>query len=366
MIPMVDIAAGHESLQADIENAVSDVVRSGSFIGGPNVRAFEKEVADFLGVNHAISCASGTDALHLALLAAGVGPADEVITTPFTFFATIEAIRYVGARPVFVDIDPRTFNLDVKRVEAAITPATRAILPVHIFGQPVTMEPLTRLARTHDLQLIEDCAQSFGARRGPGFTGTLGNAGCFSFFPTKNLGACGDGGMITTNSAAMAEKLQPLCNHGSSKRNHHSQIGYNSRLDEMQAAILRIKLRRVNEANAARARVAEWYRAGLSGLPGVETPFVDPQGDHVYHQFTLLVPEALRENLIKSLAQAGVSTAIHYALPAYRQPALGMGYQDVYLPVVESVTRRCLSLPMYPELEQNKVDTIVEAVRRSL
>jgi dTDP-4-amino-4,6-dideoxygalactose transaminase len=363
---MVDIAAGHAHLQADIERAVKDIIRTGQFIGGPHVHEFEAEAAAFLGAPHAISCASGTDALHLALRALDIGPGDEVITTPFTYFATVEAICYVGAKPVFVDIDPHTFNMDVSQLEEAITSLTRAVVPVHIFGQPAAMDRLMPLAKKHELHVVEDCAQSFGAKRGPNYTGTFGDVGAFSFFPTKNLGACGDGGMMTTHSAELADKLRLLCSHGSSERNHHRMIGYNSRLDSVQAAILRLKLDRVHECNQARSQVAAWYRESLDDVTGIEAPARDPAGDHVYHQFTVLVPDQSREAIRQHLGEQGVASAIHYALPAYRQPALPEAYHHQKLPVAESVTARCLSLPIYPEMTREQVDTVVQALRQSL
>ncbi|MBS3803257.1 MAG: DegT/DnrJ/EryC1/StrS family aminotransferase [Oleiphilaceae bacterium] len=365
MIPMVDIAAGHTALQEDIANALKDIVATGQFVGGPHVQGFEKEAATFLGAPYAISCASGTDALHMALRALDIGPGDEVITTPFTYFATVEAIFYVGAKPVFVDIDPHTFNIDVSQLEEAVTPATRAIVPVHIFGQPAAMDQLMPLAKKHHLHVVEDCAQSFGARHGADFTGTFGDVGCFSFFPTKNLGACGDGGLMTTHSPELADKLRLLCSHGSNERNHHKIIGYNSRLDSMQAAILRIKLNHVHECNRARRQVADWYREGLGDVSGIEAPTVNAGGDHVYHQFTILVPEQVRETIRHHLSEQGIASAIHYALPAYRQQALPEEYHSHKLPVAESVTARCLSLPIYPEMSREQVDRVVQAVRES-
>lgn len=366
MIPMTDIAAGHANLRPELEAAVAGVLATGQFIGGPEVQAFEQEVAAYLGVAHSISCASGTDALQLALMAVGVGPGDEVVTTPFTFFASIEAIVQVGARPVFVDIDPATFNLDIHQLEGALSERTRALLPVHIFGQPVPMDELMAFARRHDLRVVEDCAQAFGARWGGRFTGTFGDVGAFSFFPTKNLGGCGDGGMMTTGSAEIAERLRLLCNHGSPARNLHQQVGFNSRLDAIQAAILRIKLGHVDAGNRARRQVADWYNSGLRDTASIETPVTARGGDHVYHQYTILVPQEHREAIQRSLGDAGIASAVHYATPAYRQPALAGDYRSVSLPVAEQVTRRCLSLPMYPELEQRQVDAIVGVIRRCL
>ncbi len=244
MIPMVDLTAQYDDLRAEIEQGFREVLDGARFILGPNVEAFEQEAAAYLGAEHAVSCASGTDALHLALIAAGIGPGDEVITTPFTFIATAEAICYVGAKPVFVDIEPSTFNLDMARLETAVSENTRALLPVHLFGQPADMTTLLEIAERRDLLVIEDCAQSFGATINGRRTGTLGQAGCFSFFPSKNLGGYGDGGLVTCDSAALEQELRALRNHGSRERYHHHVIGYNSRLDELQAVILRAKLKR--------------------------------------------------------------------------------------------------------------------------
>ena len=252
MIPMVDLKGQYHALKDEIDAGLLAALENTQFILGPNVRAFEEEAAAFLGARHAVGVASGTDALHLALIAAGIGAGDEVITTPFTFIATAEAIRYVGAVPVFVDIDPRSFNLDLNQVEAALTPKTKALLPVHLFGQPMDMVAVCALAERHGLTVVEDCAQSFGADQGGKMTGTFGVAGCFSFFPSKNLGGYGDGGLITTDSADIDKHLRVLRNHGSWERYHHSEIGFNSRLDELQAVILRVKLKHMEEFTAGR------------------------------------------------------------------------------------------------------------------
>ncbi len=361
MIPMVDLKVQYRQIHAEVEQALKEVLESAHFILGPNVQTFEQEAAQYLGVKHAISCASGTDALHLALIAAGVGSGDEVITTPFTFIATAEAICYVGAKPVFVDIDPRTFNMDMTQLDAAITPRTRAILPVHLFGQPVEMEPLMVIARRHDLRVIEDCAQSFGAEIGGRQTGTFGDAGCFSFFPSKNLGCFGDGGMITTNSDELAERLKMLRNHGSTRRYHHSAIGYNSRLDEMQAAILRIKLKRITAYNQGRRAAAHTYTGRLRELPGITPPYEDGKGLHVYHQYTLLADD--RDAIMQRLHEAKISSAIYYPIPLHRQEVFAEQYRECSLPVSESVARRCLSLPIYPELESEQIHTIVDVIK---
>ncbi len=360
MIPMVDLRIQYRQLKSEIEQQLRRALEDAHFILGPNVRAFEEEAADYLGARYAIGCASGTDALQLALAAAGVGAGDEVITTPFTFIATAEAICYLGAKPVFVDIDPDTFNLDPGLVEAAVTERTRAILPVHLFGQPVDMEPLLELARRHHLQVIEDCAQSFGASIDGRFTGTFGDAGCFSFFPSKNLGCFGDGGMVVTDSEELAGRLKMLRNHGSSRRYHHSIIGYNSRLDEIQAVVLRAKLKRIDGYNRGRRAAAHAYSERLAGLPGITPPHEDGKGVHVYHQYTLLTPR--REEIMAALGRAGISSAIYYPVPLHRQEVFARQCRGLSLPVSESVAERCLSLPIYPELESEQIHAIVEVI----
>lgn len=363
-IPMVDLRAQHADIAAEVEAGMLAVMDSCQFILGPQMTAFEQEAAAYLGTGHAVSCGSGTDALHLALCALGIGPGDEVITTAFTFFATVEAIRYLGARPVFVDIDPRTFNLDPDQVEAAITPATRALLPVHLFGQAAAMEPLMAIARQHHLKIVEDCAQAFGARRGEKAVGTLSDAGCFSFFPTKNLGAYGDGGMITTDSAELALILRDLRNHGSHQRHWHTRIGFNSRLDEMQAVVLRAKLRRIDQYNLARRHLAQHYSEALADLPGLVTPWADSGGHHVYNQYTVKVNN--RAHICATLHSHGISSAIHYPHPLYRQPVLAADYPELSLPVTEAVSGQCLSLPLYPELTEAQVNQVIGALRTGL
>ncbi len=360
MIPMVDLKAQYTDIREEIEAGFREVLDSGQFIFGPQVQALEAEIADFLGVPHAVSCASGTDALHLALAAAGIGPGDEVITTAFTFIATAEAIRYVGATPVFVDIDPHSFNIDLGQLEAAVTERTRAVLPVHLFGQPVDMRELQRIAAEHELRIIEDCAQSFGAQRDGVMTGGFGLAGCFSFFPSKNLGGYGDGGLVATGSEAMAEELRVLRNHGSRERYHHHVIGYNSRLDEIQAMILRSKLRRISSYNERRRHVARIYNERLAELPGLRTPWEDPEGYHVYHQYTILVED--RPRAMDILRDAGVACAIYYPVPLHRQEVFRDQYAGLSLPVTERVAQECLSLPMYPELTNEQIRTVTDAV----
>ncbi|MGI9211036.1 MAG: DegT/DnrJ/EryC1/StrS family aminotransferase [Methylococcaceae bacterium] len=363
MIPMVDLKAQYLRFKDEIDAGLQAVMSECAFILGPNVKAFEEEAAAYLGVEHTIGVASGTDALLLALLAAGIQAGDEVITTPFTFIATAEAIRYIGATPVFVDIDPHTFNLDPALIEAAITDKTTAIMPVHLFGQPADMARIQALCDRHGLKLIEDCAQSFGASVQGARTGSLGISAGFSFFPSKNLGAFGDGGLVATRSEEVAQKVRMLRNHGSEVRYHHDVIGYNSRLDEMQAVILRIKLRHIDEFNRNRQRVARHYSEGLSDLP-VTTPHEDGLGAHVYHQYTLLTDH--RQTVMDHLKAAGIASAVYYPIPLHRQKVFASAHASQALPVAESVAERCLSLPIYPELAEPDIDRIVNVIRSAL
>ena len=357
-IPMVDLKVQYASLKAEIDAALIDALGETRFILGPNVQAFDAEAADYLGVRHAISCANGTDALHLALLAAGIGPGDEVITPAFTFIATAEAIRYVGATPVFVDIDADSFNLDAGLIAAAITERTRAILPVHLFGQPADIDEITALADERGLLVIEDCAQSFGARYRGKPTGGFGSSAAFSFFPSKNLGCYGDGGMVATDDDDLAARVRMLRNHGSREQYHHDVIGFNSRLDELQAVILRIKLKHIDEYNRRRREVAETYTRLLAGSRLV-TPAIRDDRDHVFHQYTLLADDrdALRERLLAR----DIACAIYYPVPLHRQKAFADTAQPE-LPVTEATARRCLSLPMFPEMPARQIETVCEAV----
>jgi dTDP-4-amino-4,6-dideoxygalactose transaminase len=362
-IPMVDLAGQYRDLKAQIEPAMAATLDAAHYILGPNVQAFEKEAEAYLGVKHAITCANGTDALHLALLAADIGPGDEVITTPFTFIATAEAIAYVGAKAVFVDIDPQTLNIDVAQVAKATTSRTKALLPVHLFGQPANIQPLLELAQKQGLRLIEDCAQSFGANVGGRQTGSMGEVGAFSFFPSKNLGCYGDGGMVTTQSDAMAEKLRMLRNHGSKVRYYHDIIGYNSRLDELQAVVLRAKLPHIDHYNQQRRRVAHRYNVGLAGL-GIQTPHEDGIGLHVYHQYTMLTDR--RDDIQKALAAQQIASAIYYPVPLHQQKVFADIAAGQRFPVTEDVASRCLSLPIYPELPDTSIDEICGIIRQTL
>lgn len=360
MIPMVNLKGQYQEIKEEIDSGLLDALESTQFILGPNVRAFEEEAATYLGVKHAVGCASGTDALHLGLIAAGIGEGDEVITTPFTFIATAEAILYVGAKPVFVDIDPKTFNIDPEQVAAAITPKTRAIIPVHLFGQPADMSALLALAEQHNLRIVEDCAQSFGADINGKQTGSMGDVGAFSFFPSKNLGCFGDGGLITTNDEKMAEHLRVLRNHGSWKQYHHSELGFNSRLDELQAVILRAKLKRIDQYNDGRRRVGHRYNAALAEM-GLTPAYEDGIGKHVYHQYALLADN--RDDIMAALRAKEIGCAVYYPIPLHQQQVFAESCKGQTLPVTESVAARVMSLPIFPELPDEQVDEILEVIR---
>ncbi len=363
MIPMVNLKAQYAEIKDEVERGLAETIENCTFILGPNVQAFEKETAEYLGVKHAIGVASGTDALHLALIAEGIGAGDEVITTAFTFIATAEAIKYVGAILVFVDIDPRTFNISPEAIEKAITPKTKAVMPVHLFGQPAEMTEIVQLCEQYSLKLIEDCCQSFGASIDSKQTGAIGDAAGFSFFPSKNLGAFGDGGLVTTNSDKTAAKIKQLRNHGSDVRYYHDVIGYNSRLDEMQAVILRAKLKRIDQYNQARRHVAHLYSELMADLPLI-TPYEDELGVHVYHQYTLLCDR--RDAIIKALQDKQIGCAIYYPVPLHQQNVFKEEYSGLSLPVTESVSAHCISLPICPFLEDDSIREIVGIIREVL
>lgn len=360
MIPMVDLKGQYHTLKNEIDGGILAALENTQFILGPNVAAFEKEAAAYLGVKHAVGCASGTDALHLALAAAGIGPGDEVITTPFTFIATAEAIRYVGATPVFVDIDPKSFNIDPALIEAAITPRTKAILPVHLFGQPADLKAIDEICRCRGLLLIEDCAQSFGAAIDGKMTGSWGAFGCFSFFPSKNLGCYGDGGLVTTNDDSLADNLKMLRNHGSRVRYHHDVIGYNSRLDELQAVILRVKLKHIDDYSAGRRRVAHLYSSLLQGSL-LTPPAEDGIGVHVYHQYTALTDR--RDEVMEALGREQIASAVYYPIPLHKQNVFAAEFAGVTLPVCEQIAARCMSLPVFPEMTDDQVRKVVSVIK---
>jgi dTDP-4-amino-4,6-dideoxygalactose transaminase len=362
-IPMVDLKAQYRHLKPEIDEAVQAVVASGQFVLGPAVAAFEREVAEYCGVRHAIAVASGTDALHLALRAADVGAGDEVVTTPFTFIATASAISYTGARPVFVDIDPATFNIDPALIEPAVTRNTRAILAVHLYGQPADLGPIRELCRARGLALIEDCAQSFGAEYGGRKCGAYGDMGCFSFYPSKNLGAYGDGGMVVTDDDTAAERLRQLRDHGRVAAYRHAMVGYNSRLDELQAAVLRVKLKRLDQYNRGRRGNARRYNERLADA-GVATPVEDGKGLHVYHQYTIRTDR--REAVRKALAVADIGSAIYYPVPLHRQEVYAACNAGISLPAAEAAAEEVLSLPMYPELTAEQIDEVAHVLRQAL
>jgi len=360
MIPMVDLKTQYAQLKDEIDAGILAALENTAFVLGPNVQAFEKEAAEYLGVKHAIGVANGTEALHLALLAAGIGEGDEVITSAFTFIATAESIRYVRAKPVFVDIDPRTFNITPETIEAAITPKTKAIMPVHLFGQPCDMAGIQAVADRHGLKIIEDCAQSFGASIAGKQTGSFGLAAGTSFFPSKNLGAYGDGGLVTTNSDEIDRMVRQLRNHGSKVRYYHDVIGFNSRLDELQAVILRVKLKRIEQFNAGRRRAAHQYSQLLADLP-LHAPYEDGIGIHVYHQYTLLSDR--RDDIQVALQKADIACAVYYPVPLHQQQVFLEDCVGISLPVTESVAARCLSLPIFPELTEEQVGKVVSVIR---
>lgn len=335
------------------------VLEHGQFILGPEVTEFEEKAADYIGVKHAIGVNSGTDALVIALRAAGVEPGDEVLTTSFSFFATAESISNIGARPVFVDIDETTFNLKPSNVDQSVTENTKAILPVHLFGRPAEMDAIMEIAGAHDLMVVEDCAQSFGATVDGQQTGSIGHTGAFSFFPTKNLGGFGDGGMITTDDDRIDELCRKLRAHGSLKKYHNEILGYNSRLDTLQAALLLVKLNHVDELNRQRKTIAGRYHEALKGLPGITVP--EPADGHVFHQYTIRVKEGKRDEVRAALKERGIGSAIYYPVPQHQLPVYSD--QDWDLPVTETLAEEVLSLPIFPGLSNNRQQAVIEALR---
>lgn len=359
-IPMLELAAEHAVYRGELLEAIEAVVDHGQYIGGPEVKAFEEEAAAYLGTAHAIGCNSGTDALVLALRALGVGPGTEVVTTPFTFFATCEAVSAVGAEPVFVDIDPDTFNIDVEQACAAVTDRTSAVIPVHLYGQPAELAPLLALG----VPIVEDTAQAFGARYGAAAAGTLGAAGAFSFFPSKTLGGMGDGGMVTTADDDVADRCRMLRSHGSRRKYHNEAIGYNSRLDTIQAAVLRVKLRRVDDANKARGRVAERYDLLLRDVAGVTTPTIAPGRTHVFHQYTVRIADGKRDAVQEALAAQQIASMVYYPVPCHQLPIYaGLGY---HLPHAEQAAAEVLSLPISPAMPDESIERVVDALAEAI
>lgn len=362
MIPILDLKAQYAAIQPEIDAALKQVLESTEFVMGPAVRDLEQRLAAYCECEYGVGVASGTDALRLALTALGVGPGDEVITTPFTFIATANTISHCGAKPVFVDIDPKTYNLDPNLVEAAITPNTKAILPVHLYGQPADMDPIAALAERHGLAVVEDSAQAIGACYKGKRVGSFGHAGCFSFYPTKNLGAYGDGGMVVTHDAVLAEKIDILRRHGGKTKYQADILGFNSRLDAMQAAILGIKLNHLESWNKQRRRVAQHYNELLKDLP-VVTPYEAPGAFHVYHQYTIRAEK--RDKLADYLKRSEIGTMVYYPVPLHQQGMyLALGYVEGDLPQSEKASREVLSLPMYPELTGMEQKQVAGAIRK--
>ena len=395
-VPPFSLGEQLRQLGDHLDAAVLQVLHSGQYIGGPAIAAFETAFAAATDTPHAIGCNSGTDALILALRGLGIGPGDEVITSSFSFFATAEAISAVGATPVFVDVDPHTYLINLEQIEAAITPASRALLPVHLFGRPVDMDAITALADAHGLKVIEDCAQATGASWNGRPVGSWGDAGCFSFFPTKNLGGAGDGGAVTCRDPELAQRVRELAVHGMPRRYLHTSLGYNSRLDALQAAVLNVKLPHLSAWVDARGRIAGRYHDELAGLEGIQLPASGCEG-HSWNQFVLRVPAcpgearacasacekpctpsadsaayglpeaSCRDWLQERLRQAGVNTIIYYPIPIHRQPAYAeLGYGPGSLPVTERLCSEVLSLPIFPELAEEQQERVIAVLREVL
>jgi dTDP-4-amino-4,6-dideoxygalactose transaminase len=362
-IHMVDVLGQYKNYQGEIDEAIMSVVRSGAYINGPAVKRFEREMAEYLGVSHAIACASGTDALQIAMMAIGVKPGDEIITTPFTFVATTETIALLGAKPVYVDIDPLTFNIDPEKIEEKITPRTKAILPVHLFGQPCDITRIKEIADKHQLYLIEDAAQVVGANWQGKKACSFGDIATISFYPSKNLGAFGDGGMMTTSNDELAEVLRSIANHGASKTYFHDRLGVNSRLDSIQAAILGVKLKYLDEWNARRRAVAKLYTSVFSLHSDIiQTPSVHRDAEPIWHQYSIIV-QGDREKLMLSLKAEGIPTTIYYPVPLHLQPAYhSYGGKVGDFPHTEFASAHILSLPMHSEMSDDETEYIADHI----
>lgn len=363
MVPMVDLRKQFQEIKEEVYAVIRKVLESGQYILGPHVSDLEKKIAQYHGVSKAIGVASCTDALHLTIDACGIDQGDEVITTPFTFFATVEAILYTGATPVFVDIEPDTLNINTHKIETHITKKTKAILPVHLFGHPVDMDKVMQIAKKYRLKVIEDCAQSFGAHLNERKLGSFGDAGCFSFYPSKNLGGYGDGGMIILNNSRMAERIKKLRNHGSPGSYRHETVGFNSRLDEIQAGILLVKLNRLEKYTQKRRHNAALYSHLLTNK--VTCPVEREGSYHVFHQYTIRSPR--RDKIQERLKEEGIASVVYYPVPLHLQKALRfLGYQKRDFPVAEKVSKEVLSLPMYPELEESTIQKIADVIRKAV
>jgi dTDP-4-amino-4,6-dideoxygalactose transaminase len=364
-IPILDLGGQYRALKSEIDVAIQAVIDKSAFCLGFAVDAFEKAFAEYCGAKHCVGVNSGTSALHLALLAAGVGQGDEVITTPFTFIATSWAISYVGATPVFVDVDPETYTVDPEKVRAALTPKTKAILPVHLYGQMADMDPLMEIAREHGLTVVEDAAQAHGARYKDRPCGTISKAGCFSFYPTKNLGACGEGGAVVTDDEDIAESVRTLRNHAQAERHVYPRIGFNYRMEGLQGAVLGVKLRHLPDWTEARRRIAARYDAGLAGVAGVKTPIEAPYAKHVYHVYAVQLSDgAARDSLQKHLSAATIASGLHYPIPVHLQGAYkDLGHAAGDFPVAEKGAGSNLGLPLFPEMTDASIERVIHEVR---
>ena len=366
-VPFLDIKAQNLSIAAELQRAMGEVIAQAQFILGPAVERFEKAFASYLGVRHCVGVDNGTSALHLALLAGGIGPGDEVITTPHTWISTSWAISYAGAKPVYVDIDPQTYNLNADLVAAAITPRTRAILPVHLYGQTCELAKLREIAGSRNLLLIEDAAQAHGALVEGRKAGSLGTAGCFSFYPGKNLGAFGEAGAVVTDDEALAERVRRLRDHAQAGRHNHIEIGYNCRMEGLQGAVLDVKLRHLDGWNAARRRHATRYTELLADVSDLTLPVATEPQRHVWHLYVVLLEKADRQKVQQSLAHRGIATAVHYPMLVPFQPAYGsLGYRKGDFPVAERVAACCLSLPMFAELTDEQIEYVAMSLRECL
>lgn len=368
MLPMVDLKGQYQRLKSEIEEGFQEVLENSQFINGPVVKDFAKRLAAYLQVKHVIPCGNGTDALQIALMAMDLRPGDEVITTPFTFVATAEVIALLGLKPVFVDVDPDTFLMDVRQVESLITDKTKCVIPVHLFGQCVDMESLIKICKEKNVKILEDNAQAIGAEvhfsDGSSLrAGTIGDIGTTSFFPSKNLGCYGDGGAIFTNDDALAERLKMIVNHGSSKKYYHDVIGVNSRLDSLQAVVLNVKLDYLDSFNEARAKVAEYYNERFDGLDSIQTPVYAPWTSHVFHQYTLKLKGVDRDEFMAYLKENGVSSAVYYPVPLHIQKGYSSyGYAKGNYPVAEALSENVISLPVHTEMTEEKLDYICKVV----
>jgi dTDP-4-amino-4,6-dideoxygalactose transaminase len=364
-VPFLDLKSHHAPLRDEFERAIRDVIDSGIFASGPAVTRFEEAFAQFCECNYAVGLGSGTEAVWLALLACGVGPGDEVITVPTTFMATAEAITYCGAKPVFVDVDKRTYTMDATALSGALTSRTKAIVPVHLFGQVADMDPILKFAGQHGLSVIEDAAQAHGAEYKGRKAGSMGEIGCFSFYPGKNLGALGEAGAVVTNDRELRDKIRSLRDHGQVRKYQHSMIGWNCRMDAIQGACLAIKLRHLQHGNKLRRMHAHRYNEGFRGLVEVVTPTEADYAHHIYHVYAIRVQG--RDGVIRQLEEKGVGYGVHYPIPIHLQEAYaGLGYERGAFPVSEMMAGEFLSLPMYPELSENQIDFVIETVTEAV